>query len=176
MADTLTVYEAARELSTSRQTIRNLLHDRTLDGAKDRSGVWRVRRKSVDDFLRHYGPLNGGRRRRSALAALQEEVRLLREHVAQLTNAAGGQGTSELIRERDDLRTRVVCVENALASTRKASELQQEVEAKRSEVIDHLLAALTASDRASRMSRQALETLEDAVAGTSVPGHAGKSS
>lgn len=176
MADSLTVSEAARKLVTSDQTIRNLLHEGTLRGAKDQSGIWRIHARSVEGFLRSYGPLNGGRRRKSAFAALQNEAGQLRKDLALLTDAVGGQEVAQMIRERDDLRAQVVSVEHALSSMRTGAQLRCEAEERRSELIDHLLAAISASDRANRLSRQALQAYEDAIAGTAVPGHPGKAS
>jgi excisionase family DNA binding protein len=176
MADALTVAETAEELGTSRQTILNLVHDGTLRGTQSPSGVWRVRRKSVDSFLAKYGRLNGGRRRKSASAVLQDEVRQLREQVAHLTNALGGQETAELMKERDDLRARVVGLEDALATIREAVELQRQADAERSQVIEDLLAALVSSERADSLRRQALQTLEDGLAGSVMPGHPGAAS
>jgi excisionase family DNA binding protein len=169
MADVLTVTEAAAALGTSRQSILNFLQDRTLRGRKDQSGTWRIRQDSVDRFLGRYGRLNGGRRRRSALAALQEEVDRLRE----VGDVAADDRVSRLLAERDDLRARVSTLEGSLASVREAAELQRRADAERARVVDELLVALGAAERADDLRRRALQALEDGLAASLVPGHPG---
>jgi excisionase family DNA binding protein len=50
-ADTISVAEASRMLSVRLDYVYRLLWDATLDGTKD-EGVWRVRRKSVQAYLK----------------------------------------------------------------------------------------------------------------------------
>jgi excisionase family DNA binding protein len=173
MADDLSVSEAATALGTSRQTVLNLIREGTLRATKSPKGVWRIRRKSVDAFLNAYGRLEGGRRRKSASAALEVEVGRLREQVAQLTAATDIRETAALLAERDELRARVVSLEDALARMREAAELQRQAEADRSTVIDQLLAAVAGSDRADGLRRQAVRALEDGLAAALMPAHPG---
>jgi excisionase family DNA binding protein len=51
MKDTVSVAEASRILGVRLDYIYRLLWDATLDGAKN-EGVWRVRRKSVRNYLK----------------------------------------------------------------------------------------------------------------------------
>jgi excisionase family DNA binding protein len=176
VADDLSASEAATVLGTSQQTIRNLAREGTLRGTQSRTGVWRIRRKSVDAFIHTYGRLDGGRRRKSPSAALEAEVRRLREEVAELMSASGVRETAALLVERDDLRAKVIGLEDALARMREAAELQRQAEVERSKVVDQLLAALGASDRADGLRRQALQTLEDGLASALMPGHPGTTS
>jgi excisionase family DNA binding protein len=174
VADELTVSEAAIELGTSRQSILNFLGDGTLSGAKTSSGIWRIRRQSVDRFLKQYGRLNGGRRRKSAATLLDEEARDLRDQLEQLTTLSGdGDTVPRLLAERDELRGQVAVLEDSLARLREASELQRRADAERARVIDGLLSALGAAERADALRRQAVEVLEDGVAASLMPRHPG---
>lgn len=171
MADDLTVNEAALLLETSRQTIRNLLQEGELKGRQEeRSGTWRIRRSSVEGFLRTNGPLRGGRRRKSRAAIQQEELEHLREEVERLTEVIGGQGMQAVLRERDELRERLFAAEDVLARLRDAAELQRAADAERAQMVESLLAALASAERADDLRRQALQSLEDGVATTLVPG------
>ena len=101
--------------------------------------------------------------------ALREEVRAL---------ASAGQRTpgvnriGEEGRERDDLRARIVSLEEALARVRLAAELQRDADAERAAVVGRLLEALSASERAEALRRRAVTELEEALAAFSGPGHA----
>lgn len=176
VADKLTVSEAAIELGTSRQSILNFLRDGTLSGAKTSSGIWQIRRQSVDRFLEQYGRLKGGRRRKSAATLLDEEARGLRDQLEVLTTLSGdgdGDAVPRLLAERDKLRAQVAVLEESLARLREASELQRRADAERARVVDALLSALGASERADALRRQAVEALEDGVAASLMPRHPG---
>lgn len=179
MPDDLKVAEAAQILGTSGTTVRTYLRQQVLDGRRDpRTGAWLVRWESIESFIAAYGRLNGGRRRKSQIAVLEADVLRLTGKVARLTSAAGA-GDAEMIAildERDDLRARVVVLEDALARMRNAAELQRQAEAERADMVSQLLAALGSADRADRLRRQALESLEDALAGGAMPGHPGSTS
>jgi hypothetical protein len=54
---------------------------------------------------------------------------------------------------------------------REAADLQRRAEAERGEVVEHLLAAVAAAERADALRRQAVEALEDALARGTLPGH-----
>lgn len=175
MADELTVSEAAAELDTSVQTIRNYLRSGTLRGSQNpKTGAWRVRRASVDAFLAEHGRLEGGRRRKSAVAALEADVRRLTAHVDELAGAlSGDRGIAELIGERDDLRGRVAALEDALAKMREAAELRRKAEVERAQIVTQLLAALAAADRVDGLHRRTLESLEDGLVGSLMPRYPG---
>lgn len=171
MADELTVSQAAKELGTSRQSILNFLSDGALHGKKSPRGVWQISRQSVDRFLKQFGRLDGGRRRKSATSALHEEVRRLRDQLQQVAAAAGGDAVPRLLAERDALRTRVAVLEESLARLREALELQRAVDTERAQVVESLVHALGAAERAEALRRQALESLEDGLAANLMPSH-----
>src|SRR5262245_30564442 len=66
----LTVAEAAEILGTTPQTVRTLLRTGELSGHKRLQGtkryVWEVTPDGIDEFLSHYGRLDGHRRSRAA--------------------------------------------------------------------------------------------------------------
>lgn len=169
----MTVGEAAEALGTSAQTIRNLLGDRTLTGRRSQRNWWIVDRCSVDAFLQTHGRLDGKRRRKSQAAALQIEIERLRSEVDRLAAVAGASSGDlpGVSRERDDLRSRVVALEDSLAQMREAADLQRRAEIERSALVGHLLSAVASADRADALRRQAVEELEAALARAAIPGH-----
>jgi hypothetical protein len=174
VADELTVSGAAIEIGTSRQSILNFLRDGTLRGAKTPSGVWRVQRESVDRFLEQYGRLNGRRRRKSATTLLDEEASRLRVQLEQLMTLSGdGAAVPRLLAERDEQRAQIAALEESLASLREASESQRRADAERARVVDGLLSALRAAERADELRRHAVEQLEDGLAASLMPRHPG---
>jgi hypothetical protein len=176
VADEMTVAEAAAAIGTSTQTIRNFLGDRTLSGRRGPRGWWLVERTSVVAFLEEHGRLAGGRRRHSPAAALQAEVERLRREVDRLSGLATNESDLAVAHERDEVRSRVVALEDNLAQMRETAELQRRADAERDEVIEHLLAAVAAEARAGALRRQAVEELEAALARNTLPGHLGQAS
>lgn len=169
MPDDLTVTQAADALGTSPQTVRTLLREGELRGRKEPWGsryVWVPSRKGVDAFLSQHGRLDGRRRRRPSRVARLEET-LGTGPLAAPPDAVG------LASERDELRARVVALEEALAHTRHAAELQRQGDEERAALVEHLLAALAAAERTDALRREALAALDEAVAAFSRPGHAG---
>jgi hypothetical protein len=163
-------------LRTSPQTVRNYLRQKILRGRIDsKTKKWLVQRASVQNFLAVHGPLDGGRRRKSPTALLEAKVEQLTAEVARLSGLVG-LGDSQIaaiVSERDDLRARVVALEDTLAKMRDAADLKRSADAERDEVVGQLLAALHSANRAEGLRRQALESLEGALAGSMMPGHAG---
>jgi excisionase family DNA binding protein len=179
MTDDMTVAEAAEALGTSPQTVRALLRRRELEGRKlprGRRHVWIPSRKGVDAFLSQHGRLGGRRRPRSRLAQLEHAVAQLQQEFARLNRVPTGSaihGSDAVGVERDELRARVVALEEALAHTRHAGELQRRADEERAALVAHLLAATAAAERTDAFRREALASLEAAVAGLSRPGHPG---
>lgn len=161
MPDEISVSEAAERLATTGQTIRNYLRSGILQGRRGSDGrTLLVSRKSVESLLAQHGPLNGGRRRRARRS----------------TGADGGDAADReaLARERDDLLARVAWLEDALARLREASNLQRQADTQRAEVIDRLLSAMAAAERADELRRDAHAELEDAIASAAMPGNVGR--
>jgi predicted ArsR family transcriptional regulator len=177
--DVVSVAEAAQALGTTPPTVRKLLGAGTLTGEKEahRSRFhWKVHGKSVERFLSEHGSFPGGLGAPPRIAAVQRAVDRLEERVNALGELRGEEeaaGPTALASERDDLRARVIVLEDALARMNQAAELQRAADAERSLVVEHLLAANSASERADALRRQTVAMLEEALAGFSRPGHAG---
>jgi excisionase family DNA binding protein len=180
MVDDLTVAEAAEALGTSVQTVRALLRKGELAGRQEPRGTrhtWVTSRKGVDAFLSKNGRLDGRRRRRpSRVTQLEDKVDQLQQQVAHLSGTPASRTSPEAARvaaERDNLRARVVALEEALAHTRHAAELQRRADEERAGLVEHLLAATVAAERTDALRREALAVLDKAVAEFSRPGHPG---
>ncbi len=169
MDDGVTVEEAAQRLETTVQTVRAMARDQTLVGVKV-GGAWSLDPASVGTFLATEGPLRGGRRRRSAESRQRAELERLRRHVAELTAADGKTDFEAVLRERDELRERVVALEDVVARLRDVAELQRQAEDERSQVVGQLTAALAAAERSEQLRRKSVELLEDGLVGSLVPG------
>lgn len=150
-----------------------------LPASKEERGsrfYWQVDEDGVQNFLDKHGRYDVGRRpSRSKLAKLEASVSELRQEVRVLTESRAGGTDSEvrkLGRERDDLRARIIGLEEALARAHSAAELQSQADAERAGVVRHLLEAAAASERADSLRRRALVELQEALAGFSRPGHA----
>jgi excisionase family DNA binding protein len=155
VADEISVTEAAGLLGTSGQTVRNYIR-RGLLSARRPGGHFLVDRASVEALLRHGGLAPGGRRRRSTVAGPVPN------------------GAEALTRERDDLRARVVELQEAVLRLRSAADLQRKADAARATEIERLLEALRAAERTDELRRRAAAELEEALAGIALPGHAGE--
>jgi hypothetical protein len=170
MADGMSAAEAAEALGTTAVTVRKLCERGRLAGTKEPWGSsrfrWAIDPKSVDEFARE-GGLRKPRRLDHRLAALEEDVAVLKGGVV--------PGNQQLAAERDDLRARVVTLEEALVRMRAASELQREAAEARAKVVSHLLAAAAANESAEDLYHRALGELEEALASTTRPGHPGRS-
>jgi excisionase family DNA binding protein len=179
MTDDMTVADAATALGTSPQTVRALLRSGELKGRKLPRGarhVWIPSKKGVDAFLSQYGRLEGRRRPRSRLAELEHKVAQIQTQLARLSRPRTETATrsSDAVGvERDELRARVVALEEALAHTRHAAELQRRADGERAALVEHLLAATAAAERTDALRQEALASLDEAIAGFSRPGHPG---
>lgn len=179
MSGSITVSDAARLLGTSKPTVTALIAKGHLQATRQPRGklsIWRIDERSVERWLDEHGRYDEqGRGGRSRLAKLEAEVSALREEVRALASA--DQRTTDVSRmgeegERDDLRARIVSLEEALARVRLAAELQRDADAERAVVVGRLLEALSASERAEGLRRRAVTELEEALAAFSGPGHA----
>jgi excisionase family DNA binding protein len=154
VADEISVSQAAGLLGTSGQTVRNYLR-RGLISARRTGRRFLVDRSSVEALLRQGG--RGSRRR----------GRNRRSRVPCPTAQA-------LARERDDLRARVVELQEAVLRLRSAADLQRQADAARRTEIEHLLEALREAERTDELRRRAAAELEEALAGMALPGHLGR--
>jgi excisionase family DNA binding protein len=155
VADEISVSEAAGLLETTGQTVRNYIH-RGLLSARRPGRRFRVDRSSVDALLREGGLDSRRRRRRSKVAGPVPE------------------GAEALARERDDLRARVVELQEAVLRLRSAADLQRQADAARGMEIERLLEALREAERSDELRRNAAAELEEALAGIALPAHPGE--
>jgi len=154
MADEISVSEAAKLLETSGQTVRNYIRQGLLNARRPGARAFLVDRSSVEALLRDR-PLSGRRGLRQAAAVPAD-------------------GAEELARERDNLRARVVDLQEAVLRLRAAADLQRRADAERATEVERLMEALRAADRAGELHRRATAELEEAVAGMALPGHPGE--
>lgn len=175
VAMALSTREAAGLLGTSQPTVRALIGKGLLDASKEARGTrfsWRVNKDSVERHLKEHGRYDGQRRTgASRLEKLESELSALRAAIARDVTMPAVDGGIE--RERDDLRAQVVSLQDALTRSNVVAELQRDADTERAAVIDHLLAASAAGERADALRRQALAQLEEALAGFARPGHPG---
>ena len=180
MSGSVTTSEAAGLLGTSKPTIMALIANGHLQATKQPRGklsIWRIDERSVQRWLDKHGRYDGhSRGGRSRLAKLEAEVSALREEVRALASAgqrgAGVRRTGEDGPEDDDLRARIVNLEEALARAHLVAELQRDADTERAAVVSRLLEAMAASERAEALRRRAVTELEEALAAFSRPGHA----
>jgi hypothetical protein len=177
--DGVTSGVAAARLRTSKPTVHALIARGILEATKEPRGTrftWRIDEDSLNSFLAENGPYEGRRKRRGSLTG-NMEAELSTWH-ALLHRANGGTGapsdTDSTGRERDDLRARVVSLEEALSRSQVAAELQRGADEERATVVQHLLLAAAAAERADALRRQALAQMQEAVAGFSRAGHPGQ--
>lgn len=152
--DEISVSEAARLLGTSSQTVRNYIRRGLVSARRPGARAFLLDRASVEALLRQRSvPV---RRRRSTFA----------DPVLDNTKA--------LARERDDLRVRVVELQEAVLRLRSAAELQRKADAARAAEVERLLEALREAERSDELRRRAAAELEEALAGVALPGHPGE--
>jgi hypothetical protein len=174
--DRLSAAETARLLGTTKPTVHALLEKQTLRGVKEQRGTrcaWRVDRDSAESFLGRHGRYDNNRRPRAdRLAKLEDEVAALRDLLAKAAPGPG-RAVDRPPAERDELRVHLMNLEEVLTRSRAVAELQRSADEERGVVVEHLLAALAAGERADGLRRQATAQLEEALAAFSRPGHAG---
>jgi excisionase family DNA binding protein len=179
VVDVVSVPQAAKALGATPPTVRKLLEAGRLTGVKEPRGTtfrWKIDGDSVESFLSEHGRFPGGRGAPPRMAGVRKAVESIGDRVARLEQGARARGEiapSTLESERDDLRARVIALEDALARMNEVAELQRAADAERSLVVEHLLAAHGATERADTLRRQAVAALEEGLAGFSRPGHPG---
>lgn len=176
MADGVLAGEAAKRLDTSKVTVRKLLRAGQLKGTKEPHGstfYWVIDLASIAAFSAR----RGGKARRndnalsgSARADLTTRVERLEAELSALRPAAA----DPIVAERDNLRARVVDLEDALARAHAAADLQREADSERAALIQHLLEAVAIGERVDGLRRRAAAEFEEALAATTRPGHPGE--
>jgi hypothetical protein len=173
MTDGVSTAEAARLLSTTPPTVRGLLESGDLHGRKINRGsrfAWVIEEGSIHRYIAEHGKFTGERRAaKSRVAELEHEVAAIRSVID--ADAPPARGSTQ--RERDDLRATVVTLRDALARTRNVADLQKQADDARAQVVEHLIAAVSASERADALRRDAVAEMEDAVAAVAQAGHLG---
>jgi len=154
VADEISVSEAAKLLETSGQTVRNYIRRGLLSARQPGARSFLVDRSSVEALLRD--GLLPGQRRRGRAAVVSPD------------------GPEALERERDDLRARVVELQEAVLRLRAAADLQRQADRERATEVNRLLDALRAAERADELRSRATAELEDALAAMALPGHPGQ--
>ena len=181
MARTVTTGRAAALLGTTRPTVVGLVERGDLPASKEQRGsrfCWQIDEDGLHRFLDTHGRYDDVRRRpgKSKLARLEASVAELRDEVRLLTGAEVEETDAvvrkRLERERDDLRARIVGLEEALARAHSAGELQRQADAERASAVGHLLEAAAASERADSLRRRALLELHEAIGEFFRLGHA----
>jgi excisionase family DNA binding protein len=182
--DEISVKEAAERLKTTPPTVRDLLAGGDLHGRQEPMGGrfrWRVDSESVEAYLVANGPFDGGRHGRpNRMAHLERKLDRLLEVVIRLQSESAesapntGDRFGKALAERDDLRARVVGLTESLARLQSVIELQNGADAERTVVVDHLVAAMSASEQADKLRRAAIADLEEALADANRIGHAGE--
>lgn len=177
MADVVSTAEAARRLKTTPPTVRALLARGELTGQRVPRGTrfaWLADEASIASYVASHGEFGAPRRSSAAarVTALEQEITRLRALIEGEDSPSGA--LARLQSERDDLRATVVTMRDALARMRTVANLQRQADAERSAVVEHLLAASAASERADALRRLAVEQLEDAVAAATQPAHLGE--
>jgi excisionase family DNA binding protein len=181
MPYSLTTKEVADRLGTTKPTVRSLIEAETLLARKETRGSsfqWRIDKASVNSFLAAHGRYDERVRITgptlktidARLSALEDEVHQLSS--PQLSTTVGDQSTTS--RQIDDARARIVDLEEALARSHFSAELQHEADDSRTEVIEHLLAAVAAAEHADGLRRRGYAELDEALQGFTLPGHAGE--
>lgn len=172
--------EAAGRLGTTKPTVRSLIEAGTLRARKETRGSsfqWRIDDDSVNSFLAAHGRYDERVRitgptlktLNARLSALEDEIHRLSLPQLSMT----GEAQPATSRQLDDARARIIDLEEALARSRSSAELQRGADESRSEVIQHLLAAVAGAERTDELRRRAFTELNEALQGFSLPGHAG---
>jgi hypothetical protein len=77
-------------------------------------------------------------------------------------------------RERDELRVRVIDLEETVRRLGQVRELDGQVATLRAEEVRHLLDAIRAGTRIEALQREMVAALDEALAGFTRPGHLGQ--
>jgi hypothetical protein len=101
---------------------------------------------------------------RSSVNAFVPDTTFSGRHHLRQAATIPADGAEGFARERDDLRARVIELQEAVLRLRAAADLQRRADAERATQVGHLNEALSAADRAGELHRRAAAELEEAVA------------
>lgn len=176
----LTTGQAAICLGTTKPTVRSLIMTGILQATKQRQGSrfqWLIDEQSIEGFLAEHGRYDDKSRRTSNVESVNHRLSTLEQEVSRLSSAnsrfAGPPDLETTARQLADARARIVDLEEALVRSRVAAELQRGADDARAAVVEHLLAAVAAAERADEFRRRAHAELDEALQGFSREGHAG---
>lgn len=113
---------------------------------------WRIDEASVATFLQRHGPYEARGVRSGAVLDRLERLEALREELRT-------QAPSSSTTETEDLRTRVVALEEHFAVSLDVADLQRRADDERAQVIAQLVEALATAERADALRRAALDRL-----------------
>ena len=174
MSVDITTNAAAERLGTSKPTVRSLIERGELRANRQPRGTrfrWMIAEASVAEFLDSHGRFDErDHARRLNLASVDARLRALESAVGTSTVDSD---TSSAVRELDAARARVVDLEEALVRSRAAAELQLQADGARAEIIQHLQAALAASERADELRRRVARELDEGLSSFTRLGHLG---
>src|SRR2546430_791972 len=138
----LTTGKAAARLGVSKPTVRAWIGDGLVRARREKRGQgfrWLIDEEEIarPDVRTLVG--RAPRRRPSRLAQLESDVASLQEALRTAGPPAvpSESPPGELQRERDDLRAKVVGLEETIVRLRAAAEMQGDADAHRSTVIEH---------------------------------------
>lgn len=178
MEDGISTAEAARRLRTTPPTIRRLLEEGAIEGQqlpqKNRFR-WSISPDSVDSYLADHGKFPGVRTGPRGDPTIERQVARLSKEVEALRSLLPDNLSESyfeaLQNERDDLRAKLVSVNESLARIEAATERQLLADAERAALVEHLLGAVSSAERADKLRREALDHLQEALADARRAGH-----
>jgi excisionase family DNA binding protein len=174
-ASELSTGEAAVRLGVSRPTVRKLIRDGQLTGYVEERGsrgrfAWRISATSIEAYLKACEVqgigVKPGKGKRITVSQLSDHLDALRGELRALAGAATAPtGVA-------DLRIEVATLRESLVQQRAIAAASSAADQARAEVVQHLLAALTASEDADRWRREAIAAAETMVGQFVTPGDA----
>jgi excisionase family DNA binding protein len=174
----VTTKAAAARLGVSKPTVRSLIdrgHLRARQEVRGSRFRWLIEESELERFLGNKTRVGRAKRPRSRLAQLESDLASLRDLVNRVAaNHLESEENPDVERERDDLRAEVVRLQDALTRSQIVVELQAQADQERSDMVEHLIAAIAAGERADGLRRRAAAEYEETIAAFSRPGHPGQ--
>ncbi|MCV7290763.1 helix-turn-helix domain-containing protein [Mycolicibacterium wolinskyi] len=172
MADPeLSTDQAAVRLGISRPTVRKLVRDGALAGRPVQRGTrfaWRIDEASVVAYLKARDSSADARRegKRVTVSQLRDELKRLRDEVR--TRARFDIPDPA----ESGLRAELTTLREALVQQRAITDALAAADEARAEVVQHLIAAVTASETADERRREALAAAQVTIGQFITPGNA----